>query len=964
VALCDAGSGVRAGANAPASGGQRLAAAPMADTLQPPSKDSGPDAKNMRTLVAKAEQMLYQRERAAVQDDEGAGAKRERIKAVLLTAMEIAEEDDSAESTLELERAIKAAQIVGVAPSLRVKARKLLSEQEVERKRVKSMEVELERLVRQADKASEALAISSAKLAELSAANAEKDEDDDEKEACAPRTRFAREVHQHRQKLQACLNQLQQAVDEAQRQEFAHDSVDQALALIQRVKAQRRSEDKVAMRLRNLMSLEDPEQLETKLQLARQRIEGKGPGVQKVVMELEGRIGKLMKKEMHERWLDHEIAVACEALDVQRLHQLQLQAKSISLAMPPHALSLLHGLEEMAANEAAIAGNAAAGNAPTGTSASSGGASSSSLAQRSEDYAAKIREQAERRTVRAEVVIDKAEMNPNLRTLDLARQAISDAKITKVPADAVVQMERRLTRLEEEHGPRLHAEEELLKILRSPDLITFENADGSEGTVIQDLVKVGHLKSVLEEAHRAGVSDDIFAAAEELLERCVALETQQRAAAEHLRAAMNKPLRTEEELEELHTAIDEGRRCHIPTLHAKKVLTKLRDAQVHREAAEAELREARKGQGAQGRMRLEAAIQAAKTAGVSSRKLRAAIERMEELKTHEQKCALLAGNIRRILPLLESEPWRYQQLKEASKDLMPWTPELEKMISEGQQKLDKTLSAQARQKEIQAELQALLKRISTGRSNGQSCADEMFVLSQLLARAKEASLKSEVQREAEEVLRTLRREGCQRNVAQHRLRLALNAKDFNEIERSLREVRALGQSTLVENPATGRSDRDRSEPPHSARLIDAATSMMRHLGDVAARRQQAETALLQRIADSDVDHLPHLGGSTGAEEASGTYGSGYASGTAQQGTDAWVKEVMEVLHEAKQSGVPQSLIDHARMKIRQKRRERQEENEAVNNLRKALARKDTSTQEILRNVRKVERYQRAVKSAR
>merc|ERR1711924_499391 len=132
-----------------------------------------------------------------------------------------------------------------------------------------------------------------------------------------------------------------------------------------------------------------------------------------------------------------------------------------------------------------------------------------------------------------------------------------------------------------------------------------------------------------------------------------------------------------------------------------------------------------------------------------------------------------------------------------------------------------------------------------------------------------------------------------------------------------------------------------------ARLMDSANAMLRHLGDVATRRQAAETALLQRIAESSDDPLPYV--DTGDTQAGTT--------VAQQGTDDWVKEVMELVHEAKQSGVAPTLIEHAKLKIRQKRRERRDEQHAVAALKRTLQKKNASTQELLKNMRKVERYQ-------
>lgn len=255
--------------------------------------------------------------------------------------------------------------------------------------------------------------------------------------------------------------------------------------------------------------------------------------------------------------------------------------------------------------------------------------------------------------------------------------------------------------------------------------------------------------------------------------------------------------------------------------------------------------------------------------------------------------------------------------------------------------------SQARQKEVQMELQELLKRIVSDRLNGQSYDEDAVQLRKVLARARDSNVPAEMISEAEAQLKTLKREGCQRTVAEHRLRLALNSKDYTEIEKALREVRALGQAVVADSSTAAKNDHHQ---PQSARLIEAANSTLRHLGDVASRRQAAETALLARIADTDGAPLPQLpGNNTGGDVQAN-------SAVSQQGTDTWVKEFMDIVHEAKQSGVAHSLIEHAKLKIRQKRHERKEELKAVSALKKTLLKKDASTQELLRNMRKVERF--------
>merc|ERR1719230_1451087 len=80
-------------------------------------------------------------------------------------------------------------------------------------------------------------------------------------------------------------------------------------------------------------------------------------------------------------------------------------------------------------------------------------------------------------------------------------------------------------------------------------------------------------------------------------------------------------------------------------------------------------------------------------------------------------------------------------------------------------------------------------------------------------------------------------------------------------------------------------------------------------------------------------------------------------GTSQQAThvDAWLKEVTEAVKEAQQSGVAPFLIDHAKMKIREKRRECQAREKAIHDLQISLSRKQPPKHELLRNLQKVQR---------
>ena len=53
--------------------------------------------------------------------------------------------------------------------------------------------------------------------------------------------------------------------------------------------------------------------------------------------------------------------------------------------------------------------------------------------------------------------------------------------------------------------------------------------------------------------------------------------------------------------------------------------------------------------GVAGRLRLETAVRAAKSAGVSAEQLRAASQKLQELREHEERCDVLAGEVQRCL---------------------------------------------------------------------------------------------------------------------------------------------------------------------------------------------------------------------------------------------------------------------------------------------------------------------------
>ncbi|CAJ1366453.1 unnamed protein product, partial [Effrenium voratum] len=242
----------------------------------------------------------------------------------------------------------------------------------------------------------------------------------------------------------------------------------------------------------------------------------------------------------------------------------------------------------------------------------------------------------------------------------------------------------------------------------------------------------------------------------------------------------------------------------------------------------------------QGRLRLETAVRAAKSAGVSAEKLRAASQRLAELREHEQRCDVLAGEVQRALPVLQTQPWRYQQLLEAAAALKPWTSKLERLIAEGKEILDKREKDIARRREVRGQLLLQLKKIEEARAAGKSTHDLLVPLKDLLDKAESAGLQEESIQKGKLLLQNAKREACQRNVAEHRLQLALDARDHAEIERSMRQVRALGQVGLTEQSPRGtRHGRGLlvGDRESSAALMEQATSALRNLNEAAARRQ-------------------------------------------------------------------------------------------------------------------------------
>lgn len=402
-----------------------------------------------------------------------------------------------------------------------------------------------------------------------------------------------------------------------------------------------------------------------------------------------------------------------------------------------------------------------------------------------------------------------------------------------MPEEAILAMEKRLAAVEQAYGPRFQVEERMQAILRAAEARAPEGSP--KYAELRESSQVQELRELLREASRWGADSEIVDRCMDLLDRSIEMEATRRNAEMLIHRALAKAQRSEAGVELLQEAVAEGKRCGVSTLHAEKELLRLRDQQVQREAAEAELLEAAKGVGPKGRRRWEMAVQHAKSVGVAAEKLQAA------------KAELL----------------------EAAKGVRP--------------------------KERQR-FEVEVQHAKIGGAPAEKVQEEMF-------------------RKAEESHQAVRRERSQRDVVERRLRLALKAKDLGEIERSLGQM----------------------EPPQSARLMEAASSMLRHLSETNARRQAAVAALQERLAP-------------GAPAGTGAGAEGSPTG------QDWLKDTTAVLHEARQCGVQASLIEHARLKVRERLREERDRAQACEALQRTLSKKDAPEHEVLRNLRRLQRF--------
>lgn len=870
------------------------------------------------SLLVAAERVLRKQQWQRQQDNAHNVASKDKLDQMLLSAIEVAEEHGTDELDV-LERALEAAKESSVSNPLRVRARRLLAERKSERSRIERVEGALQKLIAQAE-----LAVETARFFSL--------DDLRQDSSTSSVSRSIREAERCRQDEQL-FHSLAKTTAEARSLSSNTALITKAEELSTEFAGIRRQERRAERTLLAALARDDVEYLEDQLHYVKKTYEFT-PRVQREADEVQGKINRIMAQKQNQQWLLHELAEASAGTepDMLKLQQLAAQADAYGLVVPPATLALMHS------NSSPRTGRPTKGRV-------------------NETHAAKVRALVERKERAAEDAVSMVEKVPGLQTLDDARRAIADAKFAKVHDDAIHDFERRLGVVERQHSDRLKAEEALRRAMRA---VVPEGED----VAVHDVCRVAQLKKAVDEARHFGAREGLLHAGTSLLEQCQAFELQQRDAEDKLRIVFDRAKYAEAGMDELNRAVEMCRGCGRAAMHAEREMKRLKDEQVRREAAEAELQEASKASGPQGRVRLSAAIQVAKTEGVNLRRLRAASDRLTELETHAKKCALMAGNIRRID--LKEEPWRLQQLLDEAAVLQPWTPELEKIVRTSTQQIDKNRGEKARQSGMQAELHAVFGKVMSHHTAGQLGPSEQKKLVDVLERAKVAGVGADVLREAEEQLLELKRECSQRQVAEHRLRLAVNAKDLGEIGRCMREVKAMEKQNLLEvPPPSTAASRSAAEQSQSARLMDVASSTMRHLSDAASRKHAAELALLQHLSsEAPGASVPtewiDAGGGGGTHGKSSKRGS--AATTAGK-SGGWADDVRAALREARQSGVAPSLIEHVRMRAVQKRRAQDEQEQACKALQRSLAKRDVAPHELAQNIRKVQRCQGQAKAS-
>jgi len=552
---------------------------------------------------------------------------------------------------------------------------------------------------------------------------------------------------------------------------------------------------------------------------------------------------------------------------------------------------------------------------------------------------------ADRQREAAELAVSEAQRRPRSGELRAAQQAIVNARQARVPTEAVTGMERRLTALEQQHLPRLQAEHELLHLMHV--------AAGTCDEVLDDNARVNVLRSTLSEAERHHADATLVERGAELLERSNESSRIRRNAEDFLSRALARRQRSMADLETLQEAVLESRRCGICTLQAERALSAAWQVQRHRKSAERQLKEAIEADSTP--ENLEEALRLAKNAGVSAEQVRAASIKLEELTLHRRRCAAAAASLRRELSVIKTEPWQFQHTLRTVQSLKPWTQELCQAVREGEHQLEVAATAEVGQWRTQQELQEQLQAASDSWSSGNLGSSHLEQLSTLIRKARSMRVSESVISEAEQKLQGLQQARRKHAAAERHLRKALDAKDLGKIELALQDLSSLRRGRRIGHDPTqltGASQGPAESSDHAISLMEEARSTILRLKEAVARRHAASAALQELVDDFGPSAISDV--ASEADATASMLGYGHAGSWKK-----WMNDARNALHEAKQSGVPPSLIEHAKMQIQKQKRNHEEQQRALEALQTSLRKANAPTEEIARHLQRVKRSQSA-----
>jgi len=375
---------------------------------------------------------------------------------------------------------------------------------------------------------------------------------------------------------------------------------------------------------------------------------------------------------------------------------------------------------------------------------------------------------------------------------------------------------------------------------------------------------------------------------------------------------MQRPMASDRDVEMLHESVNHSRELGVSVPAADRELRRLRAEQVRRDSAEEDLIRAIEELGPKARESLAEKLRHAKRVGVPAVHVRKAGARLRELDDHERLCGVVAGKIRRALPLAVKEPWRLQEVLKMARKHQPWTLELERLVQQGNGRLKKLVQSQRQCLELTQDLESLVGRIKSQQASGQAPSPkDVEALESKLAVAKAAehtdSALTSIVQEGRALSEGFRFEKHKREVVEQRLKLALKARKTDAIEAELRHLRSL-DVVVADSGALIRGTK--IESTASCQLIEPATAVLRHLREIKAKRQTpASTPQDKALGSSATDWMSRLADNDLTENV-----EVFDAKTSK----AWIRSLTTTLTDGRPSAVAVAASEHAKMKVRKK----------------------------------------------